>query len=284
MTTDFTLTDLTPFMGAEVHGVDLGAAMPDATFGAIKRALAERSVLLFRNQDMTPESQIAFSARFGELEKHVLQNFCLDGHPEIFVVSNIIEDGKHIGAFGGSKEFHSDLAYIPDPSKGSVFRCLECPEGEGETEFVSMFAALDALPEEKRDWLSQQSAVFDYVWDYSRRQTQRPPLSEEQIRNTPPVTHPCVRSHPETGRKTLFVSPIWIRNFVGMSEEDSQPILKELTDFATGPDFAYRHSWRAGDVLVWDNRSTLHKACPFDEENSRRLMHRTTITGEQTIR
>ncbi|MBT5664029.1 MAG: TauD/TfdA family dioxygenase, partial [Rhodospirillaceae bacterium] len=120
MTTDFTLTDLTPFMGAEVHGVDLGAAMPDATFGAIKRALAERSVLLFRNQDMTPESQIAFSARFGELEKHVLQNFCLDGHPEIFVVSNIIEDGKHIGAFGGSKEFHSDLAYIPDPSKGSV--------------------------------------------------------------------------------------------------------------------------------------------------------------------
>jgi taurine dioxygenase len=198
-------------------------------------------------------------------------------------VSNIMENGKHIGAFGGSKEYHSDLAYISEPSKGSVFRCLECPDGEGETEFVSLFAAHDALPAEKRAWLAEQSAVYDYVWDYSRRQTQRPPLSDEQIRDTPPVTHTCVRSHPETGRKTLFLSPIWIRNFEGMSEEDSQPILKELTDFATGPDFSYRHSWRAGDVLIWDNRSTLHKACPFDEENSRRLMHRTTITGEQTV-
>lgn len=282
--TDLNLTELTPFIGAEVHDVNLGAPMSDETFTAVKRAVAERSVLLFRDQDLTPQRHIDFSSRFGALEKHVLQDFCLDGHPEIFVVSNIKENGNHIGAFGGSKEYHSDLAYISEPSKGSVFRCLECPDGEGETEFVSLFAAHDALPAEKRAWLAEQSAVYDYVWDYSRRQTQRPPLSDEQIRNTPPVTHPCVRSHPETGRKTLFLSPIWIRNFEGMSEEDSEPILKELTDFATSPDFSYRHSWRAGDVLIWDNRSTLHKACPFDEENSRRLMHRTTITGEQTVR
>ncbi|MFT6583420.1 MAG: taurine dioxygenase [Alphaproteobacteria bacterium] len=268
-------------MGAEVQDLDLGADMNDATFASVRRALAENSVLLFRDQNMTPESHIAFSRRFGALEDHVLQDFCLDGHPEIFVVSNIIEDGKHIGAFGGSKSFHSDLAYIPEPSMGSIFRCLECPESEGETEFASLFAAHDALPAEKRDWLAQQNAVYDYVWDYGRRQSHRPPLSDEQIRKMPPVTHPCVRSHPETGRRTLFLSPVWVRNFEGMSEEDSQPILKELTDFATGADFTYRHSWRPGDILIWDNRSTLHKACPFDETNARRLMHRTTITGDR---
>jgi len=279
--TDLHLSPLTPFMGAEVQNLDLGAAMSDATFEAVRRALGENSVLVFRDQDMTPESHIAFSRRFGALEDHVLQDFCLDGHPEIFVVSNIMEDGKHIGAYGGSKAFHSDLAYIPEPSMGSIFRCLECPEGEGETEFASLFAAYDALPEEKREWLAQQNAVYDYVWDYARRQSHRPPLSDEQIRKMAPVTHPCVRSHPETGRRTLFLSPVWIRNFEGISEEESQPILKELTDFATGPDFTYRHSWRPGDVLIWDNRSTLHKACPFDETNARRLMHRTTIVGDR---
>ena len=275
------LSPLTSFMGAEIRNVDLGASIDDAQFGQIRRALAEHSVLLFRDQEMTPESHIAFSRRFGELEDHVLKDFCLDGHPEIFVVSNIIENEKHIGAYGGSKSYHSDLAYIPEPSMGSIFRCLECPEGEGETEFASLFAAYDALPAEKRDWLAEQSAVYDYVWDYARRQSHRPPLSAEQIQNTPPVTHPCVRSHPETGRRTLFLSPVWVRKFEGMSEEESQPILKELTDFATGPDFTYRHSWRPGDVLIWDNRSTLHKACPFDETNARRLMHRTTITGDR---
>jgi taurine dioxygenase len=109
----------------------------------------------------------------------------------------------------------------------------------------------------------------------------RPPLTQEQIDSTPPIAHPCVRTHPETGRRAAFFSPIWIRNFEGMSEEESQPILMELCDFATQEQFTYTHTWRPGDVLIWDNRSSMHKAMPFDEENARRLMHRTTICGDR---
>ena len=274
-------SDLAPFMGAEVHGLDINQAVSEDTFALLRRKFSERSLLLVRNQDLTPTSHIAFSCRFGELEAHVLQDFCLDGHPEIFVVSNIKENGKHIGAYGGSKEYHSDLAYIEQPSLGSVFHCLECTEEGGETAFVSMFEVHDALPEERREWLTRQKAVFDYPWNHVKRNAHRPPLTEKQIADTPPISHPCVRTHPETGRRAAFFSPIWIRNFEGMSEEESQPILDELCEFATGPAFTYVHSWRPGDVLIWDNRSSMHKAMPFDEVNGRRLMHRTTICGDR---
>ena len=279
--TQIHFTELTDFMGAEVHGVDLNQPLSADDFSLLRAQLAERSLLLLRGQNMTPESQIAFSRRFGALEEHVLQDFCLDGHPEIFVVSNIVENGKHIGAYGGSKEYHSDLAYIAEPSMGSVFYCLECPEEGGETSFVSMYAVHDALPPEKREWLTGQKAVFDYPWDYGFRNTHRPPLTEAQKQSKPPVTHPCVRTHPESGRRAAFFSPIWIRNFEGMSESESQPVLAELCEFATRPEFVYTHTWRPGDVLIWDNRSSMHKAEPFDETGTRRLMHRTTICGDR---
>ena len=276
-------SNLTRSMGSEVHDIQIGEALSDSVVEAIRRTLAERSVLLFRKQSLSPEAHIAFSRRLGSLEEHVLQNFCLPGHPEIFVVSNIKESGKHIGAYGGSKTFHSDLAYLAEPSMGSVFHCLECPSQGGETAFVSMFAAYDALPEDRRRWLAGKRIVFDYVWDYARRHPTRPALTEAQKRKTPPVAHPCVRAHPETGRKALFISPTWVRNFEGMSDEESKPIIDELCAFATDPRFTYFHTWRPGDVLIRENRSSMHKACPFDEENSRRLMHRTTICGDRPL-
>ena len=274
-------SDLAPFMGTEVHGLDINQPLSDEKFATLRRKFAERSILLIRNQDLSPVSHITFSQRFGELEAHVLQNFCLDGHPEIFVVSNIKEKGKHIGAYGGSKEYHSDLAYIERPSLGSVFYCLECTQEGGETSFVSMFEVHDALPQDRREWLTRQKAVFDYPWNHKIRTAHRPPLSAAQIVETPPVSHPCVRSHPETRRRAAFFSPIWIRNFEGMTEEESQPILAELCVFAMQPKFSYIHKWRPGDVLIWDNRSSMHKAMPFDEINGRRRMHRTTICGDR---
>ena len=274
-------SDLAPFMGAEVDGLDINQPLSDERFATLRRKLAERSILLVRDQDLSPASHIAFSQRFGELEEHVLQDFCLNDHPEVFVVSNIKENGKHIGAYGGSKEYHSDLAYIEKPSLGSIFYCLECTQEGGETSFVSMFEVYDALPQDRREWLTQQKAVFDYPWNHKIRNAHRPPLSETQIAETPPVSHPCVRSHPEPRRRAAFFSPIWIRNFEGMTEEESQPILLELCDFAMQPKFTYVHKWRPGDVLIWDNRSSMHKAMPFDEMNGRRRMHRTTICGDR---
>jgi taurine dioxygenase len=272
---------LTDHIGAEITGVNLAAPLNEAVLQRIHQALCDWSVLVFRSQDWTPEDHIAFSARFGPLEDHVLNDYCLPGHPEIFVVSNIIENGRHIGAFGGSKRYHSDISYLLEPSMGSIFHCLECPEGEGETCFTSMFAVYDALPEERKKWLEARSGVHDYIWNFERHHLDRPPLSEEQKAMTPPVNHPAVRTHPENGRKALYVSGVFVRQFEGVDEAESQAIVQELMDFASQPQFEYAHQWTPGDVIMWDNRSVLHKALPFDEENSRRRMHRTTIKGDR---
>jgi len=282
--TDPVFTPLTPALGARVDGIDLSQPMSDAVFERIRAAMVEYTLLFLPGQDMTPEQQIAFSCRFGALEDHVLSDFCLPDHSEVFVVSNIVEQGRHIGAHGGSKFFHSDLSYMAEPSLGSVFYCLECPEEGGETAFASMFAAYDALPEERKRWLERRNVVNDYVWNYERNlQKSRAPLTEAQKAKTPPVAHPAVVRHPENGRRALFVSGNVSRRFEGMKEAESQPIIKELVEFATQDEFAYTHKWTPGDVLIWDNRSTVHKACPFDEENTRRRMHRTTICGDRLV-
>jgi taurine dioxygenase len=277
---------LTPSFGLEISGIDLSEAITDDVFSKLRQDFAESGVLLIRNQGhISPLDQVEFSKRFGPLEEHVLTQFLLPGHPEIFVVSNITENGRYIGAHGGAKEYHSDLAYLQEPSLGSVFRCLECPEEGGETAFVSMAAAYDALPKRLQLMFDELDAVYDYVWSYERRMASiRGPLSEVQRAKTPPIVHPAVRAHPETGRKALFLSDIWVRYFVGMNEADSQDLLAEVMEIAKKPEAEYQHVWKPGDIVMWDNRSTMHRACPFDEENTRRLMHRTTIKGDKPLR
>ncbi len=279
---EVTFEALTPHIGSLAQGIDASKPVAPAVMARLRRELADRSVIVLRDQSLSPEQHIAVSRDFGPLENHVLSNFCLPEHPEIFVVSNIIEDGRHIGAHGGSKRYHSDLSYLPEPSMGSLFYCLECPEEGGETAFASMFAAFDALPEERKTWLAARNGVHDYVWNYERAHLQnRAPLTEEQKAKTPPVLHPAVRTHPDNGRPALFVSEVFTRTFDGEDEPESQALIKELMDFATQPAFVYVHKWRPGDLIIWDNRSAVHKAMPFDEENTRRRMHRTTITGER---
>lgn len=272
--------------GVEIQGLDLAQPLSDEDFAIVRRTFAEAGVALIRGQEhVSPDDQIAFSRRFGPLEEHVLTQFLLPGHPEIFVVSNIVDDGRHIGAHGGATEYHSDLAYLAEPSLGSVFRCIECPDVGGETAFVSMAAAYDALPSGLRDRLDRLDAVYDYAWSYDRRMAEiRGPLSAEQRAKTPVVRHPAVRSHPETGRRALFLSDIWIRRFDGLDEVESQSILHDAIAVATDRAAEYRHVWRPGDVVLWDNRSTMHRACPYDTANTRRLMHRTTIKGARLIR
>lgn len=274
-------TPLTRNIGCRVEGIDIAAPMSDAVFADLRRALAEHTVLVLPDQALTPEQHIAFSRRFGPLEDHVLSDFCLDGHPEIFVVSNIVENGRHVGAYGGSKRYHSDLSYMEKPSLGSLFYCLECPTGSGQTAFASLAAAFEALPPEMQARLLGLNGVHDYVWNYARAHTARPPLSDAQKAQTPPVVHPAVRSHPETGRKSLFISEVFTRTFEGEDEEESRKLIAELMAFAERPEFVYVHEWTPGDLLIWDNRSSVHKAMPFDEKNARRRMHRTTVQGDR---
>jgi len=277
-------TPLTDAIGCRVEGVDIGAPMTDAVFASLRRALAEHTVLVLPGQDFTPEQHIAFSRRFGPLEDHVLSDFCLPGHPEIFVVSNIIENGRHIGAYGGSKRYHSDLSYLDEPSMGSLFYCVECPQGSGETAFASMAAAFEALPADMQARLLTLNGVHDYVWNYARAHKTRPPLTEAQKAKTPPVVHPAVVTHPETGRKSLFLSEVFTRTFEGEDEGESQALIAELMAFAEEPRFVYVHAWTPGDLVIWDNRSSVHKAMPFDEANARRRMHRTTVRGARPFR
>ena len=274
-------TPLTDTIGCRVEGIDIGAPMSDAVFAEIRRALAEHTVLVLPGQDITPEAHIAFSRRFGPLEDHVLADFCLPGHPEIFVVSNIVENGRHIGAHGGSKRYHSDLSYMEEPSMGSLFYCLECPGGSGQTAFASMAAVFEALPEATRDRLSSLNAVHDYVWNFERAHKTRKPLTEAQKAKTPPVVHPAVVRHPETGRKTLYISEVFTRTFEGEDEAESQKLISEIMAMAEDPRVTYVHDWTPGDLIIWDNRSSVHKAMPFDEANARRRMHRTTVRGER---
>ena len=235
--TDISFSELTANVGSEVHGLDLRKSLSVGARAQLMRELADRSVVLARGQDITPEQLIAFSRNLGALEEHVLSNFCLPGHKEIFVVSNIVENGKHVGAFGGSKVYHSDLAYLEEPSLGSVFHCLECPQEGGATAFVNMSAAYDALPAERRNWLAGKRAVFDYVWYYERTHPNRPALTEAQKARVPPVSHPAVRTHPVNGRPALFLSKTWVRRFDGLEDGESQRIVSEIVDFATGPEF-----------------------------------------------
>ena len=276
---------LKPLIGSEVKNIDLTQPIDDATFAALRKELGERSVLIFKGQTMTTQQQVDFSEKFGPLELHVLSQYCHPEQPEIFMVSNIKEDGKHVGAFDGSQNYHIDGAYMAVPSLGSVFYCLEHPPvGQGgETVVVSMSAVYAALSIEQKALVKGRDAVHDYVWLHVTKHPHRPPLTQEQIDKVPPATHPMVVNHPETGVPTLHIDWTFCRNIVGMSDGDSRPILDELMTFADQDEFKYAHPWEPGDVMIWDNRSSVHKRYPFDTDNTRRMMHRTTITGEPPV-
>ena len=282
---NITFEPIKPLVGSEVKNIDLTQPIDDATFAALRKEVSERSVLIMHGQDMTPQQQVAFSRKFGPLELHVLSQYCHPDVPEIFMVSNIKEDGKHVGAYDGSKNYHIDGAYMKVPSLGSVFHCLEHPPAGagGETVVVSMSAVYAALPDEKKEFVKGRNAVHDYVWLHKTKHTHRPPLTQEQIDRVPPATHPMVVTHPETNKPTLHIDSTFCRNIEGMSDEDSRPILDELMKFADQDQFKYAHVWSPGDVMIWDNRSSVHKRLPFDTESTRRMMHRTTITGEPPV-
>jgi len=274
---------LSPACGAEVTGIDLKRPLAAEEVQALHRALAENGILLFRGASLTPEQHIAFSRQFGPLESHVVGEFNLPEHPEIFVVSNIKEGGKLKGAVYAGQYWHSDLSYMPKPSLGSLLLCREMPEIGGDTMWANMYRAWDALSEVMKGFLGGLQAVHDYSQAYDKyfaKLKERPPLTPEQRAKTPPVVHPLVRTHPVTGRKALYVNPGFTSGIVGMPDEESQPILEFLFRHSTRPEFIYRHKWRVDDLMFWDNRCTMHYALADYDFSVRRRMHRTTVAGD----
>jgi taurine dioxygenase len=273
-------------LGAEILGVDLSQTLDEATFREIVDLFHRHEVVYFRNQRLTPEQHIAFSRRFGELEHHVRKDCCRPGYPEIFVVSNVLENGRPIGSQDAGLFWHSDLCYLKEPSRGSLFYAREVPadaQGNplGDTLFASGTAAYEALPDADKRRLESLKAVNSYAKGYYRDRNSgpRPELTEEQKARTPDVEHPVVRTHPYTGRKSLFVCEGYTSRICGVNEQDSEALLARLFEQATRPEFVYRHHWQVGDFLIWDNCSTQHRAVIDYALPQRRLMERTTLCG-----
>ena len=280
--TAFTIRPLDGPLGAEVLGLDLSEPLTDEQFGALHQAHLAHHVLVFRDLRITPEQQVAFSCRWGALQRHVLHQFALAGHPEVLVVSNIVIDGRPIGLGDAGVFWHSDLSYKRRPSLGSFLHAQELPQEGGDTLFANQHLAWETLPEDLRRRVRHLRAEHSYLKVYAelqRRNPWRPSLSPEQVSQVPPEVHPVVRTHPETGRLALFVSEHFTTRLLDVSEDESGSLLQRLHDHATQPAFVYRHRWQPHDMVFWDNRSVLHLAtgCPAGQ---RRRLYRTTIEGD----
>jgi taurine dioxygenase len=270
-------------LGVEARGIDLREPLDEGTFAELRRAWLANGVLVIRDQRLTPEAHIAFTRRWGGLEAHVLEGFALPGHPEIFVVSNVKEGGKPRGAIYAGQYWHTDLSYTRVPSKGSLLYATAIPAIGGDTMFANMYRAFETLSPTLQGILEGLKAVHDYSLAYERffsKVPDRPPLTPEQKAKVPPVEHRAVIVHPETGRKVLFVNPGFTRRFVGMTEDESRPLLDFLGAHATRPEFVYRHVWRQGDLVFWDNRCTMHNAVMDYDMTEARHMLRTTLAGD----
>lgn len=276
-----TFTPLSPVIGMQVKGIDLAKPLPKKTVDRLVDELSNHSILLFRSQKLTDQQLIDASRYFGDLEPHVADQFNLPDHPEILVVSNIVENGREIGARGGAKHWHSDYSYRDLPSLGSLFYCLEKPAEGGQTQFASMYSAFERLSEEQKTFLKSARAVHDYNHYWTTYTKHRPPLTPKQLAEVPPVAHPALRTHPVNGRPAIYICQHVVSHFEGIPYDESQKIVEEVVGVATDPKYVYTHEWEVGDVLFWDNRSSMHRVCEFDEDKYRRRMHRTTITGDR---
>ncbi|HLX28404.1 MAG TPA: TauD/TfdA family dioxygenase [Casimicrobiaceae bacterium] len=272
--------------GAAVTGIDLTRPLDPKTIAQVHEVLGTYGCLLFRDANLDPDQHVAFSRQFGPLESHVVGEFNLPGHPEIFVVSNVREEGRLKGAVYAGQYWHSDLSYMEKPSLGSLLLCHEMPDIGGDTMWANTYLAYETLSSPMKRLLGELEAIHDYrhAYDtYFAKMKERPPLTPEQRAKTPPVRHPVVRTHPVTRRKALYVNPGFTVGFVDMPDEESRPILDFLFRHATRPEFIYRHKWRVHDLIFWDNRCTMHYALSDYDFSVRRHMHRTTIAGDVPV-
>ncbi len=271
-------------LGAEILGVDLARSLEPRQFLEIRRAFLEYLVIFFRDQTLTPGQHEAFTVRFGPLSRMPYVK-PLDDHPDIIAVLKEADERK-ISVFGGA--WHSDFSFLDEPPLGSVLYALETPSYGGDTLWSNMYAAYDALSPGMQRLLDDLVALHSgsVYGVHGIPKDLRTSRSIAISRNNPEADsergHPAVRLHPDTGRKALFVNPIYTTRFDGMTREESAPILDFLYAHATRPEFTCRFRWQAGSLALWDNRCAMHYAIN-DYDGQRRLMHRTTIAGERPV-
>ena len=264
--------------GAEVTSADL-AALRDAEFARIARALADHVLLVFRGQEaLRPRDQIAFSLRFGPLLPPQLREYTLQGYPSIGILSNGKKsDGTPIGLANSGRNWHTDVQFERTPPDATFLVSRTLPDEGGDTLFANMFLALEALSAEMRTRIEDLRVVHSRARSWSILFPDRPPLPPDEAARYPDVSHPLVRTHPVNGRKALYVGGNMAMGIEGMGDAEAMVLIEELRDFATRDEFVVRLRWRMGDAALWDNRCAMHCATPYDDARYRRIMHRTSF-------
>ncbi len=273
-------------LGADIDDVDLSRPLEDDVIAAITDAWHEHLVLRFRAQSLDDADLVRFSRLFGELDMAPITSSGeveIPEYPEILVVSNVKVNGKSIGSLGNYEaEWHTDMSYVEQPPKMTCLYSLEVPEEGGDTSFLNMYAAYEALPDETRRVIDGKRAKHDYSRNSAGevRKGFEGFADESDPRKIPGAWHPLVTTHPQTGRRALYLGRRRNGYIEGMSVEDSEILLDQLWAHATKPDFRWDQKWRVGDLVVWDNRCTMHRRDAFDDD-SRRILHRTQVKGSE---
>lgn len=276
----FALRRLTPHLGAEILDVTLADAISDAVFAGIHRAFLEHQVLLFPAQDVPPERQVALARRFGEVQIHVMNQYHADGYPELYRLSNLDAHGKPNGRHPdkGTLAWHTDGSWRRRTGQATIIYGEVMPRRGGETHFCDMYGAYERLDSAWKRRIANLRAVHNLDFSRNRRHGEDP-MTDEQRRATPPVDHPVVRTHPQTKRKCLFLGD-HAESIVGMPYDEGRALIDELNALAPHPDLTYEHRWQPGQLLVWDNRCTMHRATPYDPVSEGRVIRRCTVLGD----
>ena len=261
-------------LGVAITGVDLSAPLDDTTFGAIREAWLHAKVAVFPGQDLPEDGLIRFGRRFGELEIHVRSTYHSRHHAEVMIVSNKKEDGRAIGVLGdGEAQWHIDQSYMPQPTFGTILFGAEIPPEGGDTWFADLATAYDRLPADLKSRIAGRRVINSVDRHNRREEATRPDLqmTAAQLRRAPDSSHPLVRTHPLLGTPAIYYSPSHAAEVEGLDEADSQAQFAALLPHMTQPDLIYKHRWSVGDVVMWDNSSTMHRRDPFPGQYQRLL-------------
>jgi taurine dioxygenase len=271
---------LTANLGAEISGVKLAEDISDQVFHAIYQAYLRYQVLLFPPQDLPPGRQVEFARRFGEVQIHVMTQYHADGFPELYRLSNLDDQGHPNGRHPdkGTLYWHTDGSWRRVTGQATIIYGEVVPKVGGETHFCDMYGAYERLDPAWKSRIANLRAVHNLDFSRTRRHGEDP-MSEAQRRETPPVDHPVVRTHPETGRKCLYLGD-HAESIVGMPYAEGRALIEELNALAVHPDLTYEHRWTPKELIVWDNRCVMHRATPYDPATQGRVVRRCTVLGE----
>jgi taurine dioxygenase len=280
----FAVRRLTPKLGAEISGIDLSHGVAPQVFRGLYRAFLRYQVLLFAPSELPPAAQVAFARQFGEVQVHVMSMYHADGYPELYHLSNLDAHGKPNGKHPdkGTLAWHTDGSWRRVTGQATIIYGEVVPETGGETHFCDMVGAYERLDPAWKERIADLRAVHNL--DFSRTRRHGTDLmTGAQRREAPPVDHPIVRTHPETGRACLYLGD-HAEYVVGMPYDEGRALIEELNALAVHPDLSYEHRWKPHELLVWDNRSLMHRATPYDPATQGRVVRRCTVLGEVPTR